>query len=284
VIDQAVPSVRRGYRRYGQVWSVRPVRWAFSGTLIARMAQTMRPLALLLVFRQRTGSFAVAGLAVAVFGLACVAGGPVTARLAGRGGRGVLVSAGAFNAAALVLLAVTASPVVAWIAVVAAGVSVPPLTSALRATIVASIVPDRERAAAFALDAVATELLFVAGPALVSAAVALGAAADALIVAGGLVITGSAFVARMAGHRPAAGLSPARGAGARQAAKLAPWLAVGAAQMAAIGFIEVAATALAVKFVIRPRRAWSWPCGPRAAWPGASSTAAGTGQARRSRS
>ena len=46
------------------------------------MAQTMMPLTILLLFRQRTGSFAAAGLAVAVFGIASVAGGPVTARLA----------------------------------------------------------------------------------------------------------------------------------------------------------------------------------------------------------
>jgi MFS family permease len=248
VIDQAVPAARPGYRRYGHVWSVRPVRWAFAGTLIARMAQTMMPLALLLVFRQRTGSFAVAGLAVAVFGLASVAGGPVTARVAGRRGRRVLASAGALNAVALVLLAVTASPAVAWIAVVAAGVSVPPLTSVLRATILARIVSERERGAAFALDAVATELLFVAGPALVSAAVALGAAADALIVAGGLVVTGSAFVAHATGDRSPPVPSPARGSGARRGAMLTPWLAVGTAQMAAIGFIEVAAAALAMKF------------------------------------
>jgi hypothetical protein len=44
---------------------VRPVRRAFAGTLTARMAQTMIPLTLLLLFRQRTGSFAAAGLVVA---------------------------------------------------------------------------------------------------------------------------------------------------------------------------------------------------------------------------
>ncbi|MGD0699362.1 MAG: hypothetical protein ABSA02_05700 [Trebonia sp.] len=50
------------------------------------LAQTMMPLTVLLLFRQRTGSFAAAGIAVAVFGIAFVAGGPVTARLADRHG------------------------------------------------------------------------------------------------------------------------------------------------------------------------------------------------------
>ena len=133
VADQAVAPPRPGWRRCRAGRSVRPVRLAFAGTLTARMAQTMIPLTLLLLFRERTGSFAAAGLAVAVSGLAFVAGGPVVARLADRRGPRVLAVAGAVSAASLVLLAVTASPVVSWVAVAAAGASTPPLTAALRA-------------------------------------------------------------------------------------------------------------------------------------------------------
>jgi predicted MFS family arabinose efflux permease len=187
-------------RRYEPVWSVRPVRRAFAGTLIARTAQTMLPLTILLLFRQRTGSFAEAGIAVAVSGLAAVAGGPVTARLADRRGPPVLAVAGAVNGASLVLLAVTTSPALSWIAVAAAGVSVPP-----------------------------------AGPALVSAATVLGGTADALFVASGLVVTGSALITRATRPVPAAP-GPSR-------PPALPWLVIGSAQMAAIGFVEVAATA-----------------------------------------
>jgi len=247
VTEQAAPPLERqertGWRRYKPVWSVRPVRRAFAGTLIARTAQTMLPLTILLLVRQRTGSFAEAGIAVAVSGLAAVAGGPVTARLADRRGPHVLVVAGAVNAASLVLLAVTTSPAVSWIAVAAAGLSVPPLTAALRATITVGLTTERDRAAAFSLDAIATELLFVAGPALVSAAAALGGIADALFAASGLVVTGSALIAAARTVRPpvpAAAIRPLRSG---QAARLAPWLAIGSAQMAAVGFVEVAATA-----------------------------------------
>jgi MFS family permease len=240
----------QGWRRYEPVWSVRPVRRAFAGTLIARTAQTMLPLTILLLVRQRTGSFTEAGIAVAVSGLAGVAGGPVTARLADRRGPHVLAVAGAVNAASLVLLAGTASPAVSWIAVAAAGLSVPPLTAALRATITVGLTTERDRAAAFSLDAIATELLFVAGPALVSAAAALGSVADALFAASGLVITGSALITRAAARAavrqpvPATAISRTGGhSRAGQAALLAPWLVIGSAQMAAIGFVEVAATA-----------------------------------------
>jgi predicted MFS family arabinose efflux permease len=247
--DQAALSARRGYRRYGPVWSVRAVRWAFAGTLIGRAAQTMMPLTVLLLFRQRTGSFAAAGIAVAVFGIAFVAVGPVTARLADRHGNRVLVGAGTVNAASLVLLAVAASPALSWIALVIAGISVPPLTPALRAEIVARLTAERDRAAAFSLDAVATELLFVAGPALVAAAVAFGRTADALFAAGGLVLAGSAFITLAAGRsarRPTPAAAPDR-QGGRHTALLAPWLVIAAAQMAAIGFVEVAATARVIK-------------------------------------
>lgn len=239
----------QGWRRYEPVWSVRPVRRAFAGTLIARTAQTMLPLTILLLVRQRTGSFTEAGIAVAVSGLATVAGGPVTARLADRRGPHVLAVAGTVNAASLVLLAVTASTAVSWIAVAAAGLSVPPLTAALRATITVGLTTERDRAAAFSLDAIATELLFVAGPAFVSAAAALGGTADALFAASGLVVTGSALITRAAARTvrqpvPATTIRRAgRYSSAGQAAMLAPWLAIGSAQMAAIGFVEVAATA-----------------------------------------
>jgi hypothetical protein len=250
VTDRAVRSPGPGWRQYAPVWSARPVRRAFAGALTARMAQAMVPLTVLLVFRQRTGSFAAAGMAVAVLGLAFVAGGPVTARLADRRGTAVLAGAGALNAASLVLLAVTASPVVSWVAVTAAGVSAPPLTAALRATIVVGLTAERDRAAAFSLDAIATEFLFVAGPALVSAAAVLGQAADALFPASGLVLAGSVVMARAAG-RDARGPLPvpvtARRSPAGQAAFLTPWLAIGAAQMAATGFVEVAAAARVIQ-------------------------------------
>ena len=69
VTDSLTPAAARGFRRYRPVWSVRPLRWTFAGVLTARLGQTMMPLALLLLFRQRAGGFAVAGIAVAVFGV-----------------------------------------------------------------------------------------------------------------------------------------------------------------------------------------------------------------------
>jgi hypothetical protein len=84
----------------------------------------------------------------------------------------------------------------------------------------------------------------------VSVATALGSTADALFAASGLVVTGSVLTAH-AGSRdtrpPVASPAAARRSHAGQARLLAPWLAAGAAQMAAIGFVEVAATARVIQ-------------------------------------
>jgi predicted MFS family arabinose efflux permease len=248
VTDTAALPARQGWRRYGPAWSVRPVRWAFAGALTARLAQTMVPLSLLLFFGERPGGFAVAGTAVAVYALASVAGGPVSARLADKHGQGVMLAAGVACAASLVLLAVTATPVVSWACLIAAGASVPPLTAALRATIVAYLPAKGDRAAAFSLDAIATEVLFIAGPAVVAAAAAAGRPADALVVAAGLMLAGTvttALASRRGAHQPAQ--TPARQPAAALARLLWPWLAIAASQMAALGFVEVAVTGRAVQ-------------------------------------
>ncbi len=277
--EQAAGPLAPGWRRYQPAWSVPRVRRAFAGTLVARLAQTMIPLTVLLLLRQRTGSFAEAGGAVAVFGFASVAGGPVIARLADRHGPRVLAGAGLASGAFLLVLALATSPGASWAAVALAGVTVPPLTAALRATVTASLA-EADRAAAFSLDAIATELLFVAGPALVAMVAAVHAIAAALVAAGFLTAAGAAAVARAAaraepgggvaapsptrrdvpgacpGHRlagpvtaPGACRGPAPPSPSRPRRRaLLPWLVAGAAQMGAIGFVEVSAAARVTAF------------------------------------
>jgi len=230
------------------VWSVRPLRWIFAGVLTAGLGQTMMPLALLLLFHQRVGGFALAGIAVAVYGVTFAAAGPVIARMADRHGAVIMLAAGLASAAGVALLAVTASPVMTWAGLVVAGVSTPPLTATLRAAIVTCLPSGPDRTAAFSLDAIGTEVLFICGPAVVGVTVAAGTPSDALLVAAGLLLTGT-ITTVLAGRgqlRPATP-SPARRIAAGLVSRLGPWLAIAAIQMAAIGFIEVGVTGRAVQ-------------------------------------
>ena len=126
VTNSPLPAASRGYRRYRPVWSVRPLRWIFAGVLTAGLGQTMMPLALLLLFHQRVGGFALAGIAVAVYGVTFAAAGPVIARMADRHGAVIVLAAGLASAACVALLAVTTSPVMTWAGLVVAGASTPP--------------------------------------------------------------------------------------------------------------------------------------------------------------
>ena len=206
----------------GPVWSV-PRFGGPSPEPAWAMAQTVMPLTVLLLFRQRTGSFPAAGIAVAVFGIAFVAGGPAprawrtgtatgswSAR--GRSARRAWSPGGSCIAGPVLDRRCHRRDDRAAADVCPAG------------EIVARLTAERDRAAAFSLDAVATELLFVAGPALVAAAVAFGRTADALFAAGALALAGSAFITLAAGRSarllmPAA--APAR-QGGRPSALLAP--------------------------------------------------------------
>ena len=246
--DSLTPAAARGFRRYRPVWSVRPLRWTFAGVLTARLGQTMMPLALLLLFHQHSGGFALAGAAVAVYGITWAAAGPVVARIAARHGAGGMLAAGMASAAGIAWLAVTASPVMTWIALVVAGASTPPLTATLRAAIVTCLPSASDRTAAFSLDAIGTEVLFICGPALVAVAVAVGTPSDALLLAAGLLLAGTITTALTArGQLRPATPGPARHVTAGLASRLGPWLVIAAIQMAAIGFIEVGVTGRAVQ-------------------------------------
>ena len=189
--NSPAPAASRGYRRYRPMWSVRPLRWTFAGVLTARLGQTMMPLALLLMFRQRAGGFALAGIAVAVYGVTSAAAGPVIARMADRHGAGIMLAAGMTSAASIASLAVTASPLMTWVGLVVAGASTPPLTATLRAAIATHLPSASDRTTAFSLDAIGTEVLFICGPALVGVAVAVGTPSDALLLAAGLLLAGT---------------------------------------------------------------------------------------------
>ncbi|MFE4372489.1 MFS transporter [Streptomyces sp. NPDC056835] len=177
---------------------------AFGAALLGRLSYGTVPLSLVLAVKDASGSFAVAGTAMALFSATSVLLSPARAALIDRyGPRRALVPMAALYAVLLAVLAfVTREPAGqggagtsgALLGVLAAlaGACTPPLGPTMR-TLWGQLLPDRRMLQrAYSLDGVAEELLFVAGPLLVGVLVAYadpaaGVAAGAVLVLVGTV-------------------------------------------------------------------------------------------------
>jgi MFS family permease len=210
----------------------------------------MVPLALLLMVQQQTGSYAVAGLASATLGIASAVMAPVLGRLADRRGpRSILLAqAAAYPLLLALLIAVVLGSGPVWLVLAAsalAGASTPLVSGTVRA--LWSRVDERVRGTAFALDATATELVFVVGPSLVAVLAVAATPALAVGLAGVLALFGALGVATSRATRsyvPVTG--PRTGMFATVLAPGMPRLLLsGSALMLGFGALEVAIPAFA---------------------------------------
>ncbi|MFC8196845.1 MFS transporter [Streptomyces sp. NPDC057298] len=174
----------------------------FTAALAGRLSYGMVSLAVLLAVSRATGSFAAAGVVVALFGAASVFLSPLRAALVDRyGPRRALLPMATLYAGLLCALAEVSRhpgvpvPVLAAVAV-AAGACAPPLGAAMRAVWSELVTDRRLLQRAYSLDGVAEELLFVSGPLLVGLLVGFASPALAVVVSALLVGLGTlAFVA-----------------------------------------------------------------------------------------
>jgi MFS family permease len=169
----------------------------FGAALLGRLSYGVAPLSLVLAVKEATGSYAVAGGTMAVFGLTGVFLSPVRARLIDRyGPRRVLPLMASVYAVLLTVLAgATAwsggSAVLLTVLSAAAGATTPPLGPVMR-TLWSTLVPDRPLLQrAYSLDGVAEELLFVTGPLLVGVLMKVAAPSAGLAVSAVLVLAGA---------------------------------------------------------------------------------------------
>ncbi|MCS0639638.1 MFS transporter [Streptomyces sp. LP05-1] len=173
---------------------------ALGGALLGRLPTAMTALAMTLTLRAHGAGFRFIGVATAVLAVAGAAGGPALSRLADRRGQtrvlvaGALVSAGGIL---LVALAPASRPAVLAGAALA-GAAAPPLEPCLRA-LWPVLVGQENLQRAYALDAAAQELVFIGGPLLVSATVALAPPEAAVALSAALCLAGTLV---MAGSRP----------------------------------------------------------------------------------
>jgi len=211
----------------------------------------MVPLALLLLVEQHTGSYAIAGLAAATYGLSIAAFAPVYGRWADRRGATLLLLVTAavfpFLLAGLVTTVTLGTPL--WtllLACVVAGAGMPLVSSTVRAVWQRVTEGSPVRQAAYALDAISVELVFVAGPALVAVLVVLTSPIVAIGLAAAMSTTGAIVLARSAEIR---GYVPVERSGTRRGPVRAPGmprlLLSGTALMFGLGCLEVGVPAFA---------------------------------------
>src|SRR3954462_11478690 len=182
-----------------------PVR-LLSLSIIARLPATMLSLGLLVHAQRLTGSFAVAGLVTGVYAAALGLGGPLLGRAVDhRGQTAVLLAAAAVCGAALLALATLALSAPGLVAFAAlAGLSTPPVGACVRGLLPAS---------AYAVQAAASELTWIAGPPGVLLAGALTSTGIALAAAAMLLLAGTAAFAlepASRGWKPPAQARPPR--------------------------------------------------------------------------
>ncbi|NGN66005.1 MFS transporter [Streptomyces sp. A7024] len=175
----------------------------FLTSLTGRLSYGTVFLSLMLAITAGTGSYAVAGGVIAVFGLTVSLLAPVRAGLIDRyGPRRALPPMSVAYAAALTALAAAVempggAPVSLLVALGAgAGMCAPPLGPVMR-SVWSDLVPEPAlRQRAFSLDTISEELLYVTGPLLAGLVASLAHPALGVIGSAGLVLAGTlAFVA-----------------------------------------------------------------------------------------
>ena len=191
-------------RSYLAVWRLPSAPVLLLAGFAGRLPSSMVPLALLLMVQEQTGSYAIAGGVSATYGIATAVMAPVLGRLADRRSPRLVLfvqSVGYPLLLALMAAAVLGRAPLPWVfaAAAAVGGSTPLVSGTVRA--LWSRVDVRVRPTAYALDATATELVFVAGPTLVAALTFVAGPAIALGLAAVLGVLGALGIATSAPMR-----------------------------------------------------------------------------------
>ncbi|MEU1873563.1 MFS transporter [Streptomyces sp. NPDC019793] len=250
----STPSSRPSY---AAVLRVPHARRTFAAALVGRLSYGTVSLALMLSLTRSTGSYAVAGLVMAVFGATSVFLSPYRASLVDRHGpRRALLPMALLYAVLLCALAAVCRPgtseTVLAVTAALAGACTPPLGPTMRA-VWAELLPDRRLLQrAYSVDGVAEELLFVSGPLLVGGIVAVASPVVGVVLSAVLVAVGTlAFVTspataalRPAGREKSDGPAPDPGGPGQGRALLQP-VVVAAAVGVSVSAVDLLVVAFA---------------------------------------
>ncbi|WP_258024101.1 MFS transporter [Streptomyces bambusae] len=183
---------------YAQLLRTRHAARLLIGTLIGRLPNAVASIAIVFFVRAEGGSYSLAGALAAVYGVANAVGQPLLGRAVDLYGQPrVQLPAALVSALGMVWLALAGTDPVAgaYAAMVVAGLFTPPLEGGLRALWPSVLGGSEEQVhAAYAMDAVAQEVMFTVGPLLVTVLVSVWDPAVALLVLSALGVLGALSV------------------------------------------------------------------------------------------
>ncbi|MFJ9350197.1 MFS transporter [Streptomyces sp. NPDC101237] len=168
-----------------------------TGTLVGRLPNATAALAIVLFVRAEGGTYSLAGGLAAAYGVANAVGQPVLGRWVDVHGQPrVQLPAAIASALAMAGFAFCGTDPLplAYACVAAAGLCTPPLEGGLRALWPSVLGKEEQVHTAYAMDAVAQEVMFTVGPLLVTLCVSLWSAQAALLVVNAVGVLGALSV------------------------------------------------------------------------------------------
>ncbi|MFG2027998.1 MFS transporter [Streptomyces sp. NPDC048825] len=183
--------------RYLEILRTRHAARLLVGTLVGRLPNAVAAIAVLLFVRAEGGSYSLAGALAAAYGVSNAVGQPLLGRLVDLHGQPrVQLPAALVSALGMTVFAFTgigALPL-AYVLMVVAGFFTPPLEGGLRALWPAVLRREDQVHTAYAMDAVAQEVMFTVGPLLITLCVSLWSAQAALLVLNVIGVLGALSV------------------------------------------------------------------------------------------
>jgi MFS family permease len=221
----------------------------FAASCVARLPMGALGLLLVLHTQQLTGSYGKGGLVSGAYALALGVSNPLLARVVDRRGQTVVLRVGAPVAAVMVValaLLPAGTPLAAIAACAAvAGLSQPPVGACMRALWPVLFDDAARRHAAYALEGVVLEVVYICGPLVIVAGIGSWSTAVAMIACAGFLLFGDvAFSLQRLSRSWRPGAAPRAGlVGALRAPGVRVLVAVFALCGLAIGAVEVAVPA-----------------------------------------
>ncbi|MQY38921.1 hypothetical protein SRB17_69360 [Streptomyces sp. RB17] len=182
---------------YLEILRARHALRLLTGTLVGRLPNATAAIALVLFVRAEGGTYSLAGALAAVYGVANAVGQPVLGRLVDLHGQPrVQLPAAVLAALSMTVFAFCGTDPLplAYLAVAAAGLFTPPLEGGLRALWPSVLRREEQVHTAYAMDAIAQEIMFTVGPLLVTLCVSLWDERAALLVLNLLGVLGALSV------------------------------------------------------------------------------------------